>query len=108
MIGELRWEVPQREAEIGSILTGKTFVVTGKTQIFKNRKALQDEIEKLGGTVASRVTSKTNFLVNNDVDSASGKNKKAKELGVQIISETELISMMREEGECRRNSTNVL
>lgn len=108
LIGELRWEVPQREAEIGSILTGKTFVVTGKTQIFKNRKALQDEIEKLGGTVASRVTSKTNFLVNNDVDSASGKNKKAKELGVQIISETELISMMREEGECRRNSTNVL
>ena len=67
------------------------FVVTGDVNHFKNRKELQAEIEKMGGKVTSSVTSKTNYLINNDIFSTSSKNKKAKELGVEIITEDDFI-----------------
>lgn len=73
---------------------GMTFVVTGNVYKFNNRKELQAEVEKRGGKVAGSVSSKTNYLVNNDVNSSSGKNKKAKELNIPIITEDEFIAML--------------
>ena len=64
-----------------------TFCITGKVHIWKNRDELSKEIEKLGGKVTGSVSKNTNYLINNDVNSTSAKNNKAKELGVQIISE---------------------
>lgn len=75
-------------------LAGKTFVITGSLEHFVNRDEAKEKIESLGGKVSGSVSAKTSYLVNNDVDSTSGKNKKAKELGVKIISEDELIEMM--------------
>lgn len=66
---------------------GLTIVITGSLDIFSNRKQLRNIIESGGGKVAGSVSSKTDFLVNNDITSGSSKNKKAKELGVTIISE---------------------
>ena len=71
-----------------------TFVITGKLQNFKNRQELVDIIEAAGGKVSSSVSSKTNYLINNDVNSTSAKNKKAKELGIPIITEQELMEML--------------
>lgn len=70
------------------------FVITGKLQNFKNRQELVDVIEAAGGKVASSVSSKTNYLINNDINSTSSKNKKAKELGIPIITENELMEML--------------
>ena len=70
-----------------SPLAGLTFVVTGDLKHFANRKELQALIEKGGGKVTGSVTKKTDFLINNDIHSASSKNKKAAELGVPILSE---------------------
>ncbi|MDR1001473.1 MAG: NAD-dependent DNA ligase LigA [Clostridiales bacterium] len=71
-------------------LEGLVFVITGDLVNYKNRRELQKHIESLGGKVTSSVTSKTNYLINNDRDSASAKNKRAKSLGVHIINDTEL------------------
>ena len=80
------------EAEAGeSPLMGLTFVVTGDLEHFANRKELQALIEKNGGKVTGSVTKKTNFLINNDIHSASSKNKKAAELGIPILSEQDFI-----------------
>ena len=73
--------------ESADFLKGITFVITGSLNNFANRDALKAEIEKAGGKVAGSVSSKTGYLINNDVASTSGKNKKAKELGVPIIDE---------------------
>lgn len=75
-------------------LDGKSFVVTGKVFRFKNRDEIKSEIEKHGGKVTSSVTKSTYALINNDIESNSSKNKKAKELGVQIINEDQLIEML--------------
>ena len=75
-------------------LDGCNFVITGKLQNFKNRQELIDKIEAAGGKVAGSVSSKTNYLVNNDVNSTSAKNKKAKELGIPIITEQDLLEML--------------
>ena len=66
-----------------------TFCITGKVHIWKNRDELSKEIEKLGGKVTGSVSKNTNYLINNDVNSTSATNNKAKELGVQIISEAD-------------------
>ena len=80
------------QAETGeSRLSGLTFVVTGDLEHFANRKELQALIEQGGGKVTGSVTKKTNFLINNDVHSASSKNKKAAELGIPILSEQDFI-----------------
>ena len=71
----------------GSPIDGKTFVITGSVNYYANRDALKAEIESLGGKVSGSVSKNTDYLINNDVTSTSGKNKKAKELGVAIISE---------------------
>ena len=76
-------------------LDSTIFVITGKLQNFKNRQELVDKIEAAGGKVSSSVSSKTNYLINNDVNSTSSKNKKAKELGIPIITEEELMEMIK-------------
>lgn len=76
-------------------LAGLTFVVTGKVNTFANRTELQNKIEELGGKVSGSVSKNTNYLINNDVTSMSGKNKKAKDLGVEIISEEQFLQMCK-------------
>lgn len=76
-------------------LTGKVFVVTGSLSHFKNRDELVEEIERFGGKVSGSVSAKSDYLINNDTESNSSKNKKAKELGVPIISEDNFIEMMK-------------
>lgn len=73
--------------------SGLTFVITGDVHHFKNRDAFKTFVESEGGKVAGSVSGKTNYLVNNDVESASSKNKKAKSLGVPIISEDRFLEM---------------
>ena len=75
----------------GGVCAGLTFVVTGDVHHFANRDALKAYVESQGGKVAGSVSSKTNFLINNDVASTSGKNKKAKDLGIPVISEDEFV-----------------
>ena len=75
----------------GSQCEGLTFVVTGDVHHYKNRNELKAYIESQGGKVASAVSGSTSFLINNDVTSTSGKNQKAKQLGIPIISEDEFI-----------------
>ena len=78
-------------------LAGKTFVITGSVTHFANRKALQERIEALGGKATGSVTSKTSYLINNDVTSNSAKNKKARELGIPILSEEDFLKMTEED-----------
>jgi len=78
------------------ILKDKIFVITGNLETYINRNALKDEIEALGGKVTGSVTGKTTYLINNDVTSTSGKNKKAKELGVSIINELDYKKLIQE------------
>ncbi|MBQ2131483.1 MAG: NAD-dependent DNA ligase LigA, partial [Prevotella sp.] len=68
-----------------------TFVITGEVYHYKNRNALKAYIESQGGRVAGSVSGSTNYLINNDITSTSGKNKKAKDLGIEIISEDTFI-----------------
>ena len=74
-----------------SPITGKTFVITGSVHVYKNRDEFKASVEARGGKVAGSVSKNTDFLVNNDINSTSGKNAKAKSLGVPIISEEEFI-----------------
>lgn len=77
-------------------ITGKTFVITGSVYNYNNRNEIKDEIESMGGKVTGSVTAKTDYLINNDITSASSKNKKAKELGIPIITEDDYIKMKNE------------
>lgn len=81
----------ESKEEISNSLEGKVIVITGKLKHYKNRDALKAEIEVHGGKVSGSVTSKTSYLVNNDVNSTTAKNKTAKELGIPIITEEEII-----------------
>ena len=90
----LTFKEPQKTAPVAETLKGKVFVITGTVEHYANRDALKAEIEMYGGKVTGSVTSKTSFLINNDVSSSSGKNKKAKELGIPIISENEYRDMI--------------
>ena len=76
----------------GNACDGLTFVITGDVHHYKNRNELKAYIESQGGKVASAVSGSTSFLINNDVTSTSGKNKKAKELGIPIISEDDFVA----------------
>ena len=80
-----------------AIFAGMTFVITGSVEHFANRKELQAAIEARGGKATGSVTAKTTYLINNDLTSNSSKNKKAKELGIPIISEQDFLNMMGEE-----------
>lgn len=77
-------------------LSGLTFCITGSLNHFVNRDEAKEKIENSGGKVSGSVSAKTSYLVNNDVTSTSGKNKKAKELNIPIISEEELIKMLNQ------------
>lgn len=89
---ELEISEPEK-VETDSAISGKTFVITGSVNIWKNRNELKTFIESKGGKVASAVSAKTDYLINNDASSGSSKNKKAKELGVSIITEEEFKNM---------------
>ena len=80
--------------EIPKTLQGKTFVVTGSVHHYKNRDELKADIVTHGGTVVGSVSSKTSYLINNDISSTSSKNQKAKSLNIPIISEKEFLSMI--------------
>lgn len=82
--------------EMGTRCAGLTFVVTGDVHHFKNRNELKAYIESQGGKVTGSVSKSTSFLINNDVTSTSGKNKKAQELGIQILSEDDFIAKYKE------------
>lgn len=83
--------------ETGDKLAGMTFVITGSLETYPNRDALKEEIEANGGKVAGSVSAKTSYLINNDLTSNSGKNKKAKELGIPIISEADMVKWLKED-----------
>ena len=88
-------EIPKEEiTEDSRKFEGVNFVITGSVNHFANRAEVKEEIEKRGGKVTGSVTSKTNYLINNDVNSTSSKNRKARELGVPIISEEEFLNML--------------
>lgn len=86
LLKEIVFEKDEKN-DSSDILKDKVFVITGSLNGYANRNEMKDLIEKLGGKVTGSVTGKTSYLINNDVTSSSSKNKKAKELGVPIISE---------------------
>jgi len=88
--------IPEEKKEEKQILKGVNFVITGSVEHFSNRSEAKELIESLGGKVTGSVTSKTSYLINNDVTSASSKNKKASELGIPIISEKQFLEMIEE------------
>lgn len=88
-------KIPEEEvSEDSGRFEGVNFVITGSVEHFANRAELKEEIEKRGGKVTGSVTSKTDYLINNDVKSTSSKNRKARDLGVPIISEEEFLNML--------------
>lgn len=87
--------LPEKETDSApQIFEGKNFVITGSVNHFANRGEVKELIESKGGKVTGSVTSKTDYLINNDVQSTSSKNKKARELGIPIISEEEFLAML--------------
>lgn len=95
LLAEVELEAPVQLGE--QFLAGVTFVITGSLEGYENRNTLKEIIENAGGKVAGSVSAKTSYLINNDVTSNSGKNKKAKELGIPIIDE-KTITMWLEHG----------
>ena len=93
LLKELRVEnIAPRAANAGSC-AGKVFVITGDVAVFHNRDAFKAYVESQGGKVTGSVSNKTDYLVNNDIESTSSKNRKAAQLGVPVISEEEFISL---------------
>ena len=96
LASEFTFETPNLVLnEIPKTLQGKTFVVTGPVNHYKNRDELKADIVAHGGTVVGSVSSKTNYLINNDINSTSSKNQKAKSLNIPIISEKEFLQMIQ-------------
>jgi DNA ligase (NAD+) len=95
LLKEIRLKKPE-VTESDQVLSGKTFVITGSVEHFANRNELKALIEQKGGKVTGSVTSKTDYLINNDNMSNSAKNKKAKELGITIITEEEFLKMLEQ------------
>lgn len=82
-----------KDSENVKFLDKKTFCITGKVYLFKNRNELQQDIESKGGRVVSSMSSKVDYLINNDINSTSNKNRIAKEFGIPIITEEDYIKM---------------
>lgn len=93
---EFTFESPNVVDEISNTLQGKTFVVTGSVHHYKNRDELKADIVAHGGTVVGSVSSKTTYLINNDINSTSSKNQKAKSLNIPIITEEEFLKKFYE------------
>ena len=89
--------IPEEISTKKQIFEGVNFVITGSVTHFANRGEVKELIESLGGKVTGSVTSKTNYLINNDVTSTSSKNKKANELGIPIISEETFLELVNKE-----------
>ncbi len=85
---------PEEGTWTAQIFESMNFVITGSVEHFANRREVKEIIEARGGKVTGSVTGKTNYLINNDVDSTSSKNKKARELGIPIISEVQFLEML--------------
>ena len=94
LLKEFEFESTYEVVDTNTSIFGKTFVITGSVNHYKNRDELKADIELRGAKVTGSVTSKTDYLINNDVNSTSGKNKKAKDLGVPIISEEDFLKMI--------------
>ena len=94
LLSHLELETVKKEEN--SSLEGKQFVITGSVEHFANRAQLKEYIEERGGKVTGSVTSKTHYLINNDTTSNSSKNKKAKDLGIPILSEEDFLKMAGE------------
>lgn len=94
LMKEITIEIESTKSKNEQILDGKVFVITGSLFQFSNRDEAKEKIESLGGKVTGSVTGKTDYLINNDNTSSSSKNKKAKELGVKIITEEELLKII--------------
>ncbi len=92
--GFLNIQYPEKRNSDEEPLTGKTFVITGSLSQFANRNECKAKIEEQGGKVVDSVSSRTDYLINNNVSSSSSKNKKAKELGIPIITEEQLLQML--------------
>ena len=96
LANEFTFETPNLVLdEIPNTLQGKTFVVTGSVNHYKNRDELKADVVAHGGTVVGSVSSKTSYLINNDINSTSSKNQKAKSLNIPIISEEDLLKMIQ-------------
>ena len=95
LVKELTFKVETIAPVEDSPIVGKTFVVTGDVNHFKNRKELQAKIEELGGKVTGSVSKNTDYLINNDSESSSSKNKKAKELGIPILTEEAFLELIQ-------------
>ena len=87
----------KEERAENAALSGKVFVITGSLAHFQNRKELEEEIRKAGASTASSVSKNTSYLINNDKNSTSSKNKKAKELGIPILSEEDVLKLLKGE-----------
>ena len=87
----------KEEKAENAFLSGKVFVITGSLVHFQNRKELEEEIRKAGASTASSVSKNTSYLINNDKNSTSSKNKKAQELGIPILSEEDFLKLLRGE-----------
>ena len=94
LIGEFNFRESDNNGNVKQVFEGKTFVITGSLKAYKNREELVSVIERNGGKVSGSVSAKTNYLINNDTKSNSSKNKKAKELGIPIISEVQFVLMI--------------
>ena len=94
LLKEFEFESTYEIVDTNTSIFGKTFVITGSVNHYKNRDELKADIELRGAKVTGSVTSKTDYLINNDVNSTSGKNKKAKDLGIPIISEEDFLKMI--------------
>jgi DNA ligase (NAD+) len=93
LLREIRVEHVEQEDVSRGRCVGVTFVITGDVHEFQNRDAFKAYVESQGGKVVGSVSKKTSYLVNNDTESASSKNRKAKELGIPVISEAQFIEM---------------
>ena len=87
----------REEKAENTALSGEVFVITGSLAHFQNRKELEEEIRKAGASTASSVSKNTSYLINNDKNSTSSKNKKAKELGIPILSEEDFLKLLQGE-----------
>ena len=97
-VAELTGEFIFRESDsndnVKQVLEGKTFVITGSLRFYKNREELAAVIERNGGKISGSVSAKTSYMINNDAASNSGKNRKAHDLGIPVISESEFIQII--------------
>ena len=87
-------DINEERKETGNKVEGKVFVITGSLEHYENRNALKAAISREGGKVAGSVSGNTDYLITNDPESGSSKNRKARELGVSIITEEEIMEML--------------